>query len=103
MHCHDSYCLILTWFTSLAPEGPEFMTPGPTDLSHPDIVMILWNWKQQDSCQGESLKGMSEWLKGKVLFSNQVTFVKTFRFALGMKQLASDRKLKMVSRGSRSM
>lgn len=63
------------------------MTPGPSIISLPDIFMILWNWKGQDSWEGEWLKEMWEWLEGQVLSPNQVMFVQTFRCALGLKPL----------------
>lgn len=69
------------------------MTPGPSNLSLPDIFMILWNWKGQDSWEGEWLKEMWEWFEGQVLPPNQVTF----RYARDMKQLFSDWNIKMAS------
>lgn len=73
------------------------MTPGPSNLSHPDIFMILQNWKARIVDRRNDLKECKNGWKGEYYPPDQVASVKRFKYALDMKQVFSDWKIETVS------
>ena len=88
MHVHGFFCLNLIGFTALAPEGTEFMTLGAGGDSR--VLTFLWFYdigKDRIVDRKNDLKECRHGWKGKYYPPPQVTFMKTFRYAVGTKQL----------------